>query len=174
MSSRANNNLLCGREVLDYTDCVIKGRPPRLEEIFQRYGAAVFFVTICTLHRQRFSDLAKVKEAFEAYAVRATDFNVAVGRYVLMPDHMHFFICGDEEFKLAEWVKGLKRAITSAFSKEQARSLWQPGFFDHLLRNDESYGQKWTYVCENPVRAGLVSKVEDWPFQGEIIEIDRT
>ena len=58
--------------------------------------------------------------------------------------------------------------------------LWQPGFFDHVLRSNESYSQKWNYVRENPVRAGLVKSVEglvksveDWPYQGEIVYIDR-
>jgi len=51
--------------------------------------------------------------------------------------------------------------------------LWQPGFFDHLLRNDESYAQKWEYVRQNPVRAGLVKFTEDWPYQGEVVRIDR-
>jgi putative transposase len=45
--------------------------------------------------------------------------------------------------------------------------LWQRGFFDHILRNSESYSQKWDYVCENPVRAGLVRTADEWPFQGE-------
>jgi len=40
---------------------------------------------------------------------------------------------------------------------------WQPGFFDHVLRNDESYGQKWEYVQENPVRARLVQWPDQWP-----------
>ena len=40
-------------------------------------------------------------------------------------------------------------------------------------RSDESYSQKWNYVRENPVRAGLVKSVEDWPYQGEIVHIDR-
>ncbi len=48
-----------------------------------------------------------------------------------------------------------------------------PGFFDHLLRNDESYAQKWEYVRQNSVRAGLVESPEDWPYQGEIVYIDR-
>jgi hypothetical protein len=47
------------------------------------------------------------------------------------------------------------------------RSL-QEEFFDHILRSGESYSQKWDYVRENPVRAGLVSTFEDWPWQGEI------
>jgi putative transposase len=51
--------------------------------------------------------------------------------------------------------------------------LWQPGFFDHALRNDESYIQKWEYVRENPVRGGLVSLADDWPYQGEFVFIDR-
>jgi hypothetical protein len=53
------------------------------------------------------------------------------------------------------------------------KSFWQPGFFDHLLRHDESYAEKWDYVWRNPVRAGLVAKPEDWPYQGEIHVIDR-
>ena len=51
--------------------------------------------------------------------------------------------------------------------------IWQRGFFDHLLRSDESYAQKWNYVRENPVRAGLVRNADDWPYSGEIVIIDR-
>jgi len=87
--------------------------------------------------------------------------------------HLHFFVRGDQNFVLGNWVKGLKRAILKAFPNEKDHSLWQPGFFDHLLRNDESYAQKWEYVRENPVRAGLVHCSEDWPYQGEIVYIDR-
>jgi putative transposase len=49
--------------------------------------------------------------------------------------------------------------------------VWQRGFFDHLLRSEESYAQKWDYVRENPVRAQLVERVEDWPYAGELITI---
>ena len=37
------------------------------------------------------------------------------------------------------------------------------GFFDHVIRSEESYEQKWVYVRDNPVRAGLVRSAEDWP-----------
>ena len=153
---------------------MIKGRPPRLAQIFQSYGAPLFFVTICTLHRRKIPSLPVAQELLTIYGKRAmSEFNVALGRYVIMPDHLHFFIRGDQSFVLGDWVKGLKRAMSGAFRKEQPRSLWQPGFFDHLLRNDESYAQKWEYVRENPVRAGLVKVAEDWPYQGEIVRIDR-
>jgi hypothetical protein len=42
-----------------------------------------------------------------------------------------------------------------------------------MIRNTESYAQKWDYVRENRIRAGLISTTEDWPFQGEIVEIEQ-
>jgi putative transposase len=58
---------------------------------------------------------------------------------------------------------------------ERGRSkiIWQPGFFDHVLRHDESYAQEWEYVCQNPVRARLAPSSDEWPYQGEIVLIDR-
>jgi len=88
-----------------------------------------------------------------------------------MPDHVHLFVRGDANFSLSKWVAGLKRAIASAL--EVRGKFWQPTFFDHILRSDESYAQKWNYVRENPVRAGLVESAEDWQYQGEIALIDR-
>ena len=46
--------------------------------------------------------------------------------------------------------------------------IWQPEFFDHILRSDESRAEKWAYVRANPVRAGLVTRAEDWPYAGAV------
>jgi REP element-mobilizing transposase RayT len=74
---------------------MIKGRPPRLEQIFQTYAPPLFFITICTIHRQKIGDLEAAHHAFEAYVRRGHDkFGIAVGRYLIMPDHMHFFVQG--------------------------------------------------------------------------------
>jgi hypothetical protein len=84
---------------------------------------------------------------------------------------------------LRRWETGLKQCLGKALASlglapaiipcSKLKSFWQPGFFDHLLRRDESYSEKWDYVWRNPVRAGLVAKPEDWPYQGEIHVIDR-
>jgi REP element-mobilizing transposase RayT len=70
------------------------------------------------------------------------------------------------------------RPVETSFGKgrwvvSSEDAAWEEGFFDHVLRSDESYAQKWNYVRENPVRTGLVKSVEDWPYQGEIVYIDR-
>jgi len=151
---------------------MIKGRPPRLRPIFDSYDAPPFFVTACAFNRHPFPSLRTTHEAFVQYATRAQSFNIAVGRYVILPDHIHFFVRGDRDFILSEWMKGLKRGISNALA-DSDHFRWQPGFFDHLLRTDESYGEKWNYVRNNPVRAGLARAAEDWPFSGEIVYIDR-
>jgi REP element-mobilizing transposase RayT len=141
---------------------VIKGRPPRLARIFQSYGVPLFFVTICTLHRRKIPSLEAAHNALLSYGTRGTkEFNVAVGRYVIMPDHLHLFVRGDQDFVLATWVKGLKRAIWEELAAKPKAPFWQAGFFDHLLRNDESYARKWEYVRQNPVRAGLIKSADD-------------
>ena len=91
-----------------------------------------------------------------------------------MPDHIHLFVCGPAELQLEQWMRMLKVVLGKRL-KEMGHDpeFWQRGFFDHLLRNDESYGQKWKYVRQNPVRARLVAQAEDWPYQGEIVVIDR-
>ena len=170
----AAKSRLCGRHGRFYTSPVIKGRPPRLERIFQSYDPPIFFVTFCTLHRVKIGRLEVAHEAFTKYALRARDeFNVALARYVIMPDHVHLFVQGDPNFQLESWVGGLKRAVSVSLGPSSFRPLWQPGFFDHLLRSDESYAGKWEYVRQNPVRHGLVSRGEEWPYQGEIVLIDR-
>ena len=153
---------------------MIKGRPRRLHQIFQSCDPALYFVTICTLHRRPFPALHLANVAFREYALRAqAEFNVAVGRYVIMPDHLHLFVQGGQPFDLSLWVRGLKRVLSAVLKDQSCESIWQPGFFDHVLRSEESYAQKWAYVRDNAVRKGLVKCWEDWPHQGEIVQIDR-
>ena len=95
---------------------------------------------------------------------------IGVGRYVIMPDHIHLFVRGHIDFVLREWIRLLKRKLSESISI--APPHWQSGFFDHLIRNSESYSQKWEYVRDNPVRAGLVKAYDDWPYQGEIFRLE--
>ena len=152
-----------------------RGRPPRLSFLFQQYDLPFYFVTLCTMDRAKILANDPVHNAFSEYAEKGMSlFNIAVGRYVIMPDHLHLFIKGGHGFKLAQWIKGLKRHIGRSLSSGSVpKQIWQRGFFDHLLRTDESYGEKWNYIRNNPVRAGLVDNADDWKYQGEANIINR-
>src|SRR5205823_544932 len=72
-------------------------RPLQLQGIFAT--DPLYFVTFCTHERQRFLAKDGVHAAFVLFAKRAEEtFNVAVGRYVIMPDHVHLFVRGDFYF----------------------------------------------------------------------------
>jgi putative transposase len=147
--------------------------PPRLTRLF--WNNPVFFITVCTERRRQVLATALVHEAFARFAERAhADHDIAVGRYVIMPDHVHLFVSGPENFELGRWMGALKQCLEKQILCTRSTGpLWQRGFFDHVLRNDESYGEKWNYVRDNPVRAGLVPDADDWPYAGEIVRIDR-
>ena len=90
-----------------------------------------------------------------------------------MPDHVHLFVAIPAlGITLSEWIHALRTVVGKLLLRlGSQKPHWQEGFFDHVLRSAESYAQKWDYVRLNPVRAGLVEDPDDWPFQGEIVQI---
>jgi REP element-mobilizing transposase RayT len=147
-------------------------RPPRLERLFSNLRP-FYFVTFNTRKHLPLLSRVEIHAAFRSFCQRAHEHNAAVGRYVLMPDHVHLFIAMPSEgVTLTKWVQALKsvmgkKLLSLGFDKPH----WQEGFFDHLLRSSESYAEKWEYVRMNPVRAGLVRTPEEWAYQGEIVPI---
>ncbi len=91
-----------------------------------------------------------------------------VGRYVIMPDHIHLFCAPTADaVSLQNWM-AYWRSLTTRALGEAKGALWQREFWDRQLRRQESYAEKWEYVRYNPVRAGLADSPEDWPYQGEL------
>ena len=143
-------------------------RLTRLEMLFT--DTPVYFITACTEKRRKLLADPEVHEVFRTFCQQARERGVLVGRYVLMPDHLHLFVCHPPEaLGLSSWMKSLKNSLSKVWRAHGVEAPhWQKGFFDHLIRSNESHAEKWKYVRENPVRAGLVEKAEDWPFAGFI------
>jgi len=87
-----------------------------------------------------------------------------------MPDHVYFFASPNgREASLSAYVQAFRSFVTKDLRLlGYPYPIWQREFFDHLLRSEESYGSKWEYVQQNPVRHELVKHVADWPYAGEI------
>ncbi len=130
----------------------------------------VYFLTLVAHERRPLFANKNVHRALIDFGENAAQHGVWVGRYVLMPDHIHCFVgVGPESPDVSSWVKSLKNLLSKHLrSNDVEPPHWQKGFFDHILRTRESYEQKWDYVLQNPVRAGLVQRPEEWEFQGEI------
>jgi REP element-mobilizing transposase RayT len=135
-------------------------------------ASPLYFVTTCTLRRRKVLAEKRVAEILvEEWQAARERHGWTVGRYVIMPDHVHFFCAAQlKTRKLQAFIQKWKEWSSKRASRElqMPAGLWQEEFFDHVLRSNESYNKKWEYVRQNPVRAGLVSAAEDWPWQGEI------
>jgi len=144
----------------------------RLERIFPQIPGPLFFVTCCVSRRRRVLAETRVARILvDAWAAAPDTYGWQVGRYVVMPNHVHFFTgpCRDDAESLSHFVGRWKRWTAREIRNRVVSGFaWQIEFFDHLLRSSESYGAKWEYVRNNPVRAGLVQAAEEWPFQGEL------
>jgi len=147
-------------------------RPPRLGRLFDTVRP-FYFITFNTHRRQDFLAQPEVHEAFRLFCSKAQDRDVAVGRYVIMPDHIHLFAAFPTAgMPLPNWVQSLRTVLGKTLLRIGVQKPhWQEGFFDYVLRSGESYSAKWDYVSMNPVRAALCETPEDWPYQGEIVRI---
>lgn len=144
----------------------------RLQSAFQRLP--IYFITVCTNERRLLLNNIDVHAQLIQFGKAGADRGAWLGAYVLMPDHLHAFVMiDDERLTLSTWIKSMKNSLSKTLRLQCVASPhWQKGFFDHVLRSNESYSQKWNYVRENPMRAGLVKHWEEWPFVGEIFDLE--
>lgn len=143
----------------------------RLDRIWDNHP--IYFITTCVAGRRPLlADDTIVSFLYEEWAGMKTKHGWMVGRYVIMPDHVHFFVSpiwGSAKpliTAIGKWKEWTAKRVLKHLGLD--RPLWQPEFFDHLLRSEESRSEKWNYVRNNPVRAGLVNEAAEWPYAGAI------
>jgi putative transposase len=91
--------------------------------------------------------------------------------FVVMPDHLHWLMVLQAGASLSEVmrrVKGGSAYLINACRRQhevsvEIKPLWQEGFHDHALRSEEDMRRTARYLVANPLRAGLVSKIGDYP-----------
>ena len=146
----------------------VRGRPcPHLPH--ERHNrACILLVTVCSQERRplfaRRSSMDAVLSAWKA------DGQWIVGRYVFLPDHIHFFCApgGIIQPNLNVWMRKWKARVSRVWPEVKEQPIWQRGHWDRQLRSREHYDERWEYVRQNPVRAGLCERAGDWPWQGEV------
>jgi len=82
-----------------------------------------------------------------------------------MPDHMHALLEGlDDASDFRRYAKMAKQRSGAAYALRSDGPLWQKGYYDHVLRDDEDSKEVAFYIVANPVRAGLCAAADDWPW----------
>lgn len=116
---------------------------------YSRAGA--YYVTICTKDRECiFRNPLNPKETTAEYAAADKYINNIPGiqEYVIMPDHIHMIIRFEETgaYNLADVVRSFKTMVT----KEIGRKIWQPRYFERVIRGKEEYAKYAAYIRDNP------------------------
>ena len=142
--------------------------PAHIPLVERHNEPVIVFLTVCSKDRKR------IFASPDAAAVIVSAWREAkswlVGRYVIMPNHIHLF-CAPGVFppeSLDQWVRYWKNLASKNWPCSNEHPIWQRDFWDTQLRRHENYSEKWEYVLANPVRAGLVNSPEECPFRGEL------
>jgi putative transposase len=146
---------------------VLTGRPDHLKT-FDYLGPYRYFLTFCTFERRtHFISLEPVNLVLLQIQRAATEHQFALVAYCFMPDHLHLLVEAlAENSDARRFIEAAKQYSGFYFKQKFKHPLWQRYGFERTLRDEEATLGVVRYIVENPLRAGLVEKVEAYPFAG--------
>jgi REP element-mobilizing transposase RayT len=154
-----------GRDQLSSEAILEKPHSNSLRQGWQSIVGQYYLLTTTTAGRSPvFADFRAARCCIEAMRFQQQIGRVASLAFVIMPDHVHWLIAlqRDNLAKVMQSVKGYTaRRINEIAGRSGA--LWQEGYHDRALRVDEDVRQIARYIVANPLRAGLVARVWDYP-----------
>jgi len=109
-------------------------------------------------HRPVFDDLPAARTLITVLAEEEKRDRARTLAFVVMPDHLHWLL----ELRTAP-LSRVVAAVKSVSAHRLGERIWQPGFFDRAIRRDEDAKAVARYVIANPIRAGLVDHIGDYP-----------
>ncbi len=139
---------------------------PRLLIGRRSLQGACYMLTTTVADRQRvFIDDASVECAVDAFRCSDREHRSRTLAWVVMPDHVHWLM-QLQNGNISRCMAAFKSRSARALNLHRASqgALWQRGFYDHCIRSDESLLKQANYLIENPVRAGLTTKVGEYPY----------
>lgn len=133
----------------------------------------VYLLTFVTEHRHPWFADARLAEAAVSALLDARSWrHSTLLAWVLMPDHWHGLVELDERDCVPALVRQLKcsssRRVRAVLGQVVPAAVWAQAYHDRALRRDEALLSAARYMVLNPVRAGLVKRVREWPFWGAV------
>jgi REP element-mobilizing transposase RayT len=144
-------------------------RPRRIPG-YPYIGVQRYFITVCTHNRaEHFRNLDAAALVVDAFIETARQHAVTIVVYCVMPDHMHLLLDGDHDgADLPSFMRVAKQRAGFRFKQRFGCPLWQEGYYEHVLRNEERTEDVVFYVIANPTRKRLVEHVREYPLWGSM------
>lgn len=146
----------------------IEHRKPSRLKGFSYQGCYRYFVTIrshdLNHHFTRDKVVTKIVEILRNAAEQE---GFAVWAYCFMPDHLHLLVEGQNTHAdMRRFVALLKQKTSYWFKGIYGEKLWEPNYYERVLRNDEATVAVARYIFRNPVTKGLVKDYSNYPYSG--------
>lgn len=129
---------------------------------------ALFLTIRAKPHTSPFTNPPLASDVIASLHWLRTNRAVRIYAYCLMPDHLHLLLRLGGGGKTAGTIIGTFNPYTTRQSWEYGNrgALWQPRFYDHVLRKAEDGERIIVCILQNPVRKGVVEEGEDYPYCG--------
>jgi len=90
--------------------------------------------------------------------------------WVIMPNHVHFLMKRSPAVTLSEYIKRLKQVSTYRINARLGKQgpIWLREYYDRYMRTETHFERAKRYIKNNPIKAGLVKDISDWPWYGEL------
>lgn len=150
------------------------GRPGRRQLRLPEYDysqAGCYFITVCTAGRRcllgavgrddlgapsvRLTPYGKIVEQYICSIPAAYD-TVQIDQYVIMPNHIHLLLWirtgsgAPGSSRPTQMVPRIVAALKRFTNRDAGIKLWQPSFYDHIIRDENDFLRIWTYIAANP------------------------
>ena len=133
---------------------------------FSSENQIYFVTTVINNRRKLFVELDVCRKVVDEMKQLDAEGDIETLSWVIMPDHIHWLFQLKSDANLPAVVKKFKgrsaRSLNSLFGNKG--TFWQHAYYDHALRTDEDIKKVARYIVANPLRAGLVERIEDYPY----------
>ena len=124
-----------------------------------------YFVTASAYMHQNLFQRTETADLLLATIVRNRDKGeFFLHEYVIMPNHMHLLLTVDDGHAIGRALQLIKGGFSHAIGPLKLKTVWQPSYYEHRVRDDGEYERMRRYIHENPVRRHLIQKAEEYPY----------
>ena len=131
---------------------------------FQQTRANHFLTFSCYHRKPRFTKPEACATFLSALERVRQSYGLCIYGYVIMPEHVHLLVNEPGRSTLAQALKSLKQGVARRLALRADEPFWQERYYDFNVWSERKFLEKLRYLHRNPLKRGLVTRPEDWPW----------
>jgi len=133
-----------------------------------------YYLTIVT-HRRKSILIDNITLLRQSFAQSKKRFDYRIDAIVVLPDHIHMVITPKEARDYPKIIGAVKAYFSRYYAcdneeqsnsrhKKRYKAIWQKKYYEHTIRNEKDWYETMSYLQHNPIKHGLVEKMEEWEY----------